>query len=193
MGAVLSQIDTEGQEHPVGYYSRKLNEAERKWDIWETELAATVWATMTCRHHLRTVHFELVTDSKVVAMMLKKEAPKRRENWIVRLFEFNFTVVHRKGELNRNADFFSRWATYRNWKDEKDLKECHTDIIVNELKPTQQESIAVLKLFTWVLWDSPPPQIQLSGPHSAAAPTSKAVVAAAASAPSDNAPVEKHA
>src|SRR3954471_14138709 len=28
MGAVLSQIDTEGQEHPVGYYSRKLNEAE---------------------------------------------------------------------------------------------------------------------------------------------------------------------
>src|SRR4051812_26153126 len=59
MVAVLSQIDTEGQEHPVGYYSRKLNEAERKWDIWETELAATVWATMTCRHHLRAVHFEL--------------------------------------------------------------------------------------------------------------------------------------
>ena len=56
-----------------------------------------------CRHYLRGVPFELVTDSKVVAALIKKEVPKRRENLLVRLFEFEFTVTHRKGELNRNA------------------------------------------------------------------------------------------
>jgi hypothetical protein len=105
MGAVLSQIDGNDEEHPVGYYSRKLTAAEEKWNIWELEWAAIVWATTVCRHYLRAVHFELITDSKVVAMMIKKDVPKRRENLLVRLFEFNFTVTLRKGELNRNADF----------------------------------------------------------------------------------------
>ena len=45
MGAVLSQIDEQGEEHPVAYYSRKLQGAETRWDIWELELAAIVWAT----------------------------------------------------------------------------------------------------------------------------------------------------
>ena len=44
MGAVLSQIDEEGDEHPIAYYSRKLLAAETRWDIQELELAAIVWA-----------------------------------------------------------------------------------------------------------------------------------------------------
>ena len=71
---------------------------------------------------LRAVHFELVTDSKVVAALLVKEVPPRRENFIIRMSEFNFTVVHRKGELNRNADFFSRWAKYKEYEEQTKLK-----------------------------------------------------------------------
>src|SRR5207248_1098064 len=41
----------------------------------------------------------------------------RRQNLLVRLFEFDFTVTHRKGELNRNADFFSRWAADKGCED----------------------------------------------------------------------------
>ena len=79
MGAVLSQLDEAGQEHPVAYYSKKLTATERKWDIWELELAAVVWATTICRHYLRATKFELITDSKVVAALLTKEVPTRRE------------------------------------------------------------------------------------------------------------------
>src|SRR5947209_18174433 len=106
MGAVLSQYDEEGVEHPIAYYSRKLHDAETRWVIWELELAAVVWATTLCRHYLRGVHFELITDSKVVVALLKKCVPIRRENFLVRMAEFDFTAIHRKGELNRNADFF---------------------------------------------------------------------------------------
>ena len=129
MGAVLSQINDKGEEHPIGYYSRKVAGPQTRWSIWELELAAAVWAmTTVCRHYLRGVPFELVTDSKVVAALIKKEVPKRRENLLVRLFEFEFTVTHRKGELNRNADFFSRWAAYKEWEDEKTLEACYSKL-----------------------------------------------------------------
>jgi hypothetical protein len=121
-GAVLSQINEQGEEHPIGFYSKKLTPAERKWDIWELELAAMVWATTLCRHYLRGDRFELITDSKVVAMLLKKEVPTRRENLVVRLAEFDFDITHRKAELNRNADFFSRWAAYKDWEEERAVK-----------------------------------------------------------------------
>src|SRR5205823_3577965 len=52
-----------------------------------------------CADYLRGVHFELITDSKVVAAIIKKDVPTRRQNLLVRLFEFDFTVTHRKGEL----------------------------------------------------------------------------------------------
>ena len=139
MGAVLSQINEQGEEHPVGYYSRKLLPTEKKWDIWELELAAVVWATTACRNYLRSVQFELITDSKVVAALIKKEVPTRRENLVVRLFEYNFTVTHRKGELNRNADFFSRWATYKDWEDQSTVQMCYLD---NRNIPTAQRRLA---------------------------------------------------
>ena len=117
MGAVLSQYDDDNIEHPIGYYSRKLIDSETRWSIWELELGAVVWASTLCRPYLRGVHFELVTDSKVVAALLTKDTrPPRRENFIARMMEFDFTPVHRKGELNRNADFFSRWARYKEYE-----------------------------------------------------------------------------
>jgi len=81
-----------------------------------------VWATTLCRHYLRGDRFELITDSKVVAMLLKKEVPTRRENLVVRLAEFDFDIIHRKAELNRNAEFFSRWAAYKDWEEERAVK-----------------------------------------------------------------------
>ena len=88
----------------------------------ELELAAIVWATTICRHYLRCVKFEVVTDRKVVAAILKKEVPNRRANWVLRLSEFDFDITHRKGEQNRNADFMSRWAAYSKWVNESTIR-----------------------------------------------------------------------
>ena len=86
-------------------------------------MGAVVWASTLCRPYLRGVHFELVTDSKVVAALLTKDTrPPRRENFIARMMEFDFTPVHRKGELNRNADLFSRWARYKEYEDVQKLE-----------------------------------------------------------------------
>ena len=87
------------------HWRLKLIDSETRWSIWELELGAVVWA---CRPYLRGVHFELVTDSKVVAALLTKDTrPPRRENFIARMMEFDFTPAHRKGEL---LLLLSRWA-----------------------------------------------------------------------------------
>ena len=108
MGAVLSQYDDSGKENPIAFISRKLLSNETRWDIWEIELAAVVWATEAFKHYLLANTFELVTDSTVVSRLLKKDIPNRRANWVLRISHFHFTIMHRKGEQNRNADFFSR-------------------------------------------------------------------------------------
>ena len=38
IGAVLQQVDSEGNSHPVGYYSRRLNPAECNYDVYKKEL-----------------------------------------------------------------------------------------------------------------------------------------------------------
>ena len=110
MGAVLSQVSKSGNEYPISFLSRKLTDAEKVWDIWERELAAILWATTACRHHLVGNRFELITDSAVVAALASKDVPNRRKNWLVRLSQFDFFVTLKKGEQNRNADFFSRYT-----------------------------------------------------------------------------------
>ena len=111
-GAVLAQLDAEGREHPIAYFSKKLQPSECKWDVWERECGCTVWATDKCRWYLLGKEFDLITDSKVVLSLLSKsDWPSRRANWVLRLSEFTFVPKHRKGEMNPVADFLSRWAT----------------------------------------------------------------------------------
>ena len=57
----------------------------------------------------------------VAALLTKDTRPPRRENF-ARMMESDFTPVHRQDELNRNADFFSRWARYKEYEDEQKMK-----------------------------------------------------------------------
>ena len=52
MGAVLSQIDTDGTEHPVAYASKSCNAAEKNYGSCEGECLVVVWATTHFREYL---------------------------------------------------------------------------------------------------------------------------------------------
>ena len=62
VGAILCQLDNEGQDHPVVFASRKLQPREMKLSTTEKECLAIVWAVETFRYYLFGRKFILQTD-----------------------------------------------------------------------------------------------------------------------------------
>ena len=62
LGAILSQIDLEGLEHPVACASRKLQPREEKLSTTEKECLAIVWVVELFRYYLFGRKFRLKTD-----------------------------------------------------------------------------------------------------------------------------------
>lgn len=108
VGAVL-QLEVDGNEVPVGYFSRLLTKSERNYCASDKETLAVVWAVKKCRHFLQGRKFTLITDhSAIVHLMNTMDAHGRWARWIVLLLGYTFEIKHRKGSLNVAADALSR-------------------------------------------------------------------------------------
>jgi hypothetical protein len=62
IGAVLGQVDEEGNEYMVACISRSLNVHEKNYISFQGEMLAAVWAVKTFHVYLHGVPFRLVTD-----------------------------------------------------------------------------------------------------------------------------------
>lgn len=112
LGAILSQ-GTIGADKPVCYASRTLNESEINYSTIEKELLAIVWATKYFRPYLFGRKFKIVTDHKPLQWVMNlKEPNSRLTRWKLKLSEYDFTVIYKKGTSNTNADALSRIQIY---------------------------------------------------------------------------------
>lgn len=108
IGAVLEQ-EHEGEPHPVAFISRKLNDAETRYSGTERECLAVVWAISQLEHYLVDKPFIVVTDHAALQWLPQKKFDNNRlMRWALKLQEFSFTVRHRAGTANANADALSR-------------------------------------------------------------------------------------
>lgn len=108
IGAILSQGSI-GSDKPVAYASRTLNESEVNYSTIEKELLAIVWATKYFRPYLFGRKFKIVTDHKPLQWVMSlKEPNSRLTRWRLKLSEYDFTVIYKKGKHNTNADALSR-------------------------------------------------------------------------------------
>ncbi|KAJ1159025.1 hypothetical protein NDU88_011695 [Pleurodeles waltl] len=64
VAAVLSQWNSEGQDQPVAFISRRLTTREKRWSPIEREAFAVVWALKKLRPYLFGTHFIVQTDHK---------------------------------------------------------------------------------------------------------------------------------
>jgi len=62
-GAVLLQLDTNGDIHPCGYLSKSFNETERNYKIYDRELLAIIRALTEWRHYLMGSSFPVTVRS----------------------------------------------------------------------------------------------------------------------------------
>ena len=109
IGAVLSQVNSDGSECVIAYASRSLSRQEQRYCVTRRELLAVVEFVKHFREYLLGRRFTLRTDhGSLVWLKNFKEPEGQLARWLERLEEYDFTVVHRQGSLHNNADALSR-------------------------------------------------------------------------------------
>ncbi|KAF2365366.1 hypothetical protein FHG87_003892, partial [Trinorchestia longiramus] len=71
-GAVLQQ-KMDNQEQPIGYFSKKFNDAERRYSITEREGLAVVAAVNHFAPYLYGNKFVIITDHKALKYLFKNK------------------------------------------------------------------------------------------------------------------------
>ena len=113
IGAVLSHIGSDGEEHPVAYASRTLSDAERNYAQFERETLAFIYAVKRFHKYLYGRTFSIMTDHKPLigvfgpGRSIPNMASSRMVRWCLILQAYKYDIRHRSGDCNQNADALS--------------------------------------------------------------------------------------
>ena len=109
IGYVLSQEDDQGHLKVVACNGRALRPSERSYSTVEYECLSLVTAVKEYAALLSIMPFRVITDSLALTFLRKIKATNGRLlRWSLLLQSFQFTIEHKKGALNSNADSLSR-------------------------------------------------------------------------------------
>lgn len=109
VGGVLAQLDEEGNERAICFFSHKLNPAQRNYSITELECLAAVLCIKSFRPYVEGHKFRVITDhASLKWLMSQKDLTGRLARWSMKLSQFDFSIEHRKGSLNIVPDALSR-------------------------------------------------------------------------------------
>jgi len=110
IGAVLSQLDDEGNEKVIAYGSHAMSKHEIGYCITRKELLAIYFFTQHFKHYLYGRQFTLRTDHKAITYMMttKKPITSQFQTWLNFLSSLDMKLEYRKGLHHSNADALSR-------------------------------------------------------------------------------------
>ena len=114
VGAVLLQEHSDGKEHMITCASRTLSTAERNYSQLEKEALGIVFGFKRFNRYLAGREVRLFTDHKPLTFIFRPDAGvpttalQRIQRWAMFLANFNYTVHHRPGKFNFQADALSR-------------------------------------------------------------------------------------
>ena len=106
MGAILTQVDKNGQFHVISYGSRQLVKHEKNYSPYLVEMAAAVWGMEFYNEYLKGKHFVLYTDHQPLERLSHLHT-KTLNRLQLAMLEYDFLIQYKKG-INMPADFLSR-------------------------------------------------------------------------------------
>ena len=109
--AGVLNVVREGEELPVGFYSRKLHPAEARYSATEIECLVIARSVQHCGVYLVGKPFTVETDHKALTHLHSStHLNGRLTRWVLLLQPYNFTTRYRPGRENGNADGLSHQA-----------------------------------------------------------------------------------
>lgn len=108
VGGVLSQGDIPN-DRPICFFSKTLNEAQRRYSTTHKELLAMVECVRAFRPYVWGRFFVMITDHKALCYLFSmRDCGSRLFRQKIELLDYNFKVIHRPGSMNSVADALSR-------------------------------------------------------------------------------------
>ena len=109
LGYVLSQLDSQGKEHPIAFASKKLLTSERNYSAIKWEALAMVKGVQHFRTYLEGNPFTIQTDhNPITHLNYLNDSHGRLARWALAFQPYQLWVEHRSGWNNSNADGLSR-------------------------------------------------------------------------------------
>jgi hypothetical protein len=109
IGAVLKQIQEDGSEKPVAFFSKKLSDAQKKKKAIYIESLAVREAIRYWRYWLIGRRFTVYSDHKPLQYLnLKARTDEELGDLANELLQFDFEVLYKPGSTNLEADCLSR-------------------------------------------------------------------------------------
>ncbi|MBW0511576.1 hypothetical protein O181_051291 [Austropuccinia psidii MF-1] len=105
-------IDDKPTAGPVCYISRQIKPTEAGYGASEMEGLCLVWALEKFYYYCDGSAFEVITDCNAVKSLLNMKAPNRHMlRWQIAIQEYrgNIHIVHKAGNIRKNAYRLSRW------------------------------------------------------------------------------------
>ena len=113
IGCVLS-IVTPGGERPVAFFSRTLNDTERRYSQTDREALAVVAGVRKFHYYLAGRSFRVQTDHKPLLGLIGEQKPlplmasPRVVRWAMMLSAYDYRLEYRPGRLQGHCDALSR-------------------------------------------------------------------------------------
>ncbi|MBW0504208.1 hypothetical protein O181_043923 [Austropuccinia psidii MF-1] len=120
LGAALHQVhilNDKPMEGLIFYISRKIKSTEARYEASQMEILFLFWALEKFNYFLEGCVFEVITDCTTVKSLLNMKTLNRHIlRWKIAIQEYrgNMTIVHKDGNIHKNADGLSIWPLPNN-------------------------------------------------------------------------------
>ena len=145
-GAVLTQCDANGDQHPIAFILKTFSLTKRNYEIYDRELLAIIRVLEEWRHYIQGSPHTTTILSNHKNLMYYREARKlnhRQARWSLYLSEFDIKLVHTLGTKMVLSDTLSRQLDLcpENDNDNKDVVVLPESLFINLIDVNLQQQI----------------------------------------------------
>jgi hypothetical protein len=145
-GAILTQLDSNRDQHLIAFMSKTFSETEKKYKIYDQELLGIIWALKEWRHYIQgSGHTTVVySDHKnLTYFWTAQKLNDQQARWSLYLSGFNIKLIHLPGTKMVQSDALSRQQDYgtEGQFDDKEKTMLPENLFINLLDTELQERI----------------------------------------------------